>query len=107
MNIGISKAPAGILDLTPMIAPPTPRAKVARRGPGATGGNQTIEAGAAAPAGSHARAASDATNPPQPTRGYGRPASIRLSRPKASDISPRAVAAPAEEPHTAVVPGST
>src|SRR3984957_5252017 len=106
-NIGTSSAPAGILDLTPTIAPPTPKAKVARRGPGATGGNQTIEAGAAAPAGSHARATSDATNPTQATRRYCMTATRRMSPPKASDISTIAVAAPAEDPQTAGGPGST
>ncbi len=90
-----------------MIAPPIPKAKVARRGPGATGGNQTIDAGEAAPAGRKARATSDATRPTQATRRYCMTATSRMSPPKASDISTIAVAAPADDPQTAVVPGST
>ena len=66
-----------------------------------------IEAGDAAPAGRKARATSDATSPTQATRRYCMTATSRMSPPKASDISTIAVAAPAEDPQTAVVPGST
>src|ERR1700722_19494818 len=106
-NIGTRRAPAGSLDLTPMTAPPTPKARVARRAAGSKGGNQTIDAGDAEPAGRNARATSDATNPTQATRRYCMTATSRMSPPKASDISTMAVAAPADDPQTAGGPGST
>src|SRR5271165_2673999 len=106
-NNGTSSGPAGILDLIPMTAPPTPSASVPRRDPPAKGGNQSIAAGAAAPDADHARATTDATRPTQATRRYCMTATSLMSPPKASAISTIAVAAPGEEPQTAVVPGST
>ena len=90
-----------------MTAPPTPSASVPRRDPAAKGGNQSIAAGAAAPDADHARATTEATSPTQATRRYCMTATSLMSPPKASAISTMAVAAPGEEPQTAVVPGST
>src|SRR5277367_2548684 len=106
-NSGTSNAPAGILDLTPITAPPRASASVPRKGPAARCGNQSMATGAAAPEADHARATSDATSPTHATRRYCMTATSLMSPPKASAISTIAVAAPGDEPQTAVVPGST
>ena len=90
-----------------MTAPPTASASVPRKGPAARGGNQSIATGAAPPEADHARATIDATSPTHATRRYCMTATSLMSPPKASAISTIAVAAPGEEPQTAVVPGST
>src|SRR5271154_4184975 len=106
-NSGTSNAPAGILDLTPITAPPRASASVPRKGPAARCGNQSMATGAAAPEADHARATSDATSPTHATRRYCMTATSLISPPKASAISTIAVAAPGDEPQIAVVPGST
>ncbi len=82
-------------------------ATVAKSGPGAKGGNQSIATDAAPPDADQARATTDATSPTHTTRKYCMTATSLMSPPKASAISTTAVAAPGDEPQTAVVPGST
>ncbi len=65
---GISKAPAGILDLAPAIAPTTASAIVSHRGSAATAGNQSIAALAKPPGAAQRRATTEATRATSITR---------------------------------------
>src|ERR1700689_5093661 len=104
---GTSRAPAGILDLAPAIAPNTASAIVSHNGPAATAGNQSIAALATPPGAAQSRATIEATIATSITRRNCMYATSRGSPPKPSDISTITVAAPGVEPQTAVVPGST
>ena len=106
MRSGSSNGPAGIRDLMPMTAPPTANASVPRSGPAARAETSRSHR-RRAPRGRPRRATIDATSPTQATRRYCMTATSLMSPPKASAISTMAVAAPGEEPQTAVVPGNT